>query len=254
MQEPIDFAIDSAGIARLTINRPKRANSIDAELADGLLAALDWCVTEPKVRLLVLLGAGRSFCAGVDLDWMKQSGEADEETNYADAMKLAKILHRLNTLPVPTFAAVSGPAIGFGVGLVAACDIAVAVENAVFRFSEVRFGILPAVISPYVVAAMGARACRRYFLTAEAFPAAEAARLGLIHQVCPLDELGTATAHIVTELLSGKLEAQKGAKALLEEFRLRPADQSLMEETARRLAEIRRTPEAQKTLAELFKH
>ncbi len=254
MQEPIDFAIDSAGIARLTINRPKRANSIDSELADGLLAALDWCASEPKVRLLVLLGAGRSFCAGIDLKWMRQSGEAEFETNYADALKLTKILHRLYTLPVPTFAAVSGPAIGFGVGLVAACDIAVAVENAVFRFSEVRFGIMPSVVSPYVVASMGARACRRYFQTAEPFPAVEAARLGLVHEVCPMDELGAATARIVTELLAGKLEAQKGAKALIDEFRLRPIDQALMDETARRLAEIRRTPEALKTLAELFDH
>jgi methylglutaconyl-CoA hydratase len=253
MQEPLDFAIDAAGIARLTINRPKRANSVDAELADGLLSALDWCVTEPKVRLLVLLGAGRSFCAGVDLKWMKQSGEADDETNFADAMKLAKILHRLYTLPVPTVAAVSGPAIGLGVGLVAACDIAIAVETAVFRFSEVKLGIVPAVISPYVLAAMGPRASRRYFLTGEPFPAAEAARWGLVHQACAMDDLGTATAHIVTELLTGKAEAQKGAKALIEEYRSRHIDQSLMEDTAHRLAEIRRTPEAQKTLAELFK-
>jgi methylglutaconyl-CoA hydratase len=254
MQEPLDFVIDSAGIARLTINRPKRANSVDAELADGLLAALDWCVTEPKVRLLVLLGAGRSFCAGVDLKWMLASGEGDDETNYADALKLAKILNRLSTLPVPTVAAVSGPAIGFGVGLVAACDIALAVENAVFRFSEVKLGVLPAVVSPYVLAAMGPRGARRYFLTGEPFPAAEAARWGLVHQVCPMDGLGSATAQIVTELLTGQLAAQKGAKALIEEYRLRPIGQPLMEETARRLADIRRTPETQKTLAELFKH
>ncbi len=253
MQEPIDFAIDTAGIARLTINRPKRANSVDQELADALLAALDRCVTEPKVRLLVLLGAGRSFCAGIDLKWMQQSGAADEEANYADADKPEKILHRLNTLPVPTVAAVSGPAIGFGVGLVAACDIAIAVETAVFRFSEVKLGIIPAVISPYVLAAMGARGARRYFLTGEPFPASEAARWGLVHQVCPLDELGTSTAQIVTELLSGKAGAQQGAKALIEAYRSRAVDETLMRETARRLAEIRRTPEAQNTLAELLK-
>ncbi|HYM17652.1 MAG TPA: enoyl-CoA hydratase-related protein [Micropepsaceae bacterium] len=252
MQEPLDFAIDAAGIARLTINRPKRANSVDAELADALLSALDWCVTEPKIRLLVLLGAGRVFCAGIDLKWMRASGEGDDETNVTDAMKIVNILHRLNTLPVPTVAAVSGPAIGFGVGLVAACDIAIAVENAVFRFSEVKLGIIPAVISPYVLAAMGSRGARRYFLTGEPFPAAEAARWGLVHQVCALDALGNATAQIVTELLSAKAHAQKGAKVLIEDYRSRPIDQSLMEETARRLADMRRSPETQQTLAELF--
>jgi len=253
MHEPLDFAIDSAGIGRITLNRPKRANSIDPELADALMAALDHCAAEPKLRVLVLLGVGRTFCAGIDLNWMKEGGSASYDDNYADALKLARILYRLHTLPVPTIAAVSGHAIGFGVGLIAACDVAVAVDTAVLRFSEVRLGIIPAVISPYVVAAMGIRACQRYFLSGESFPAADAVRLGLIHQLCKLDELGVATAQIVAELLAGKREAQKAAKLLLDDARPVRLDETVLEGTARRLAEIRRTPEAQAALAEFLK-
>jgi len=253
MHEPLDFAIDSAGIGRITLNRPKRANSIDPELADALMAALDHCAAEPKLRVLVLLGVGRTFCAGIDLNWMKEGGSASYDDNYADALKLARILYRLHTLPVPTIAAVSGHAIGFGVGLIAACDVAVAVDTAVLRFSEVRLGIIPAVISPYAVAAMGIRACQRYFLSGESFPAADAVRLGLIHQLCKLDELGVATAQIVAELLAGKREAQKAAKLLLDDARPVRLDETVLEDTARRLAEIRRTPEAQAALAEFLK-
>jgi methylglutaconyl-CoA hydratase len=154
---------------------------------------------------------------------------------------------------VPTIAAVSGHAIGFGVGLIAACDVAVAVDTAVLRFSEVRLGSIPAVISPYVVTAMGIRACQRYFLSGESFPAADAVRLGLIHQLCKLDELGVATAQIVAELLAGKREAQKAAKLLLDDARALRLDETVLEDTARRLAEIRRTPEAQAALAEFLK-
>lgn len=253
MHEPLDFAIDAAGIGRITLNRPKRANSVDPELADALMAALDHCRTEAKLRVLVLLGVGRTFCAGIDLNWMKEGGSASYDDNYADALKLARILYRLHTLPVPTIAAVSGHAIGFGVGLIAACDVAVAVDTAVLRFSEVRLGIIPAVISPYVVAAMGIRACQRYFLSGESFPAADAVRLGLIHQLCKLDELGVATAQIVAELLAGKRAAQKAAKLLLDDARPIRLDETVLEDTARRLAEIRSTPEAQAALADFLK-
>jgi methylglutaconyl-CoA hydratase len=252
MHEPLDYAIDAAGIARITLNRPKRANSIDPELADGLMAALDHLAAEPKARVLVLLGNGRSFCSGIDLTWMKEGGTASYEQNYADALKLAKILHRLHTLPVPTLAAVAGHTIGFGVGLVAACDVAVAAETAVFRFSEVRLGIIPAVISPYVVAAMGVRASRRYFLNGESFPAAEAGRLGLLHGVCKLEDFGTITAQMVAELLAGKKHAQTAIKSLLDDLGSPRIDEALIKDTARRLAQIRATPEAQAALADFL--
>ena len=252
MQEPLDYAIDAAGIARITLNRPSRANSVDPSLADALMASFEHLAAEPKARVLVLLGNGRSFCSGIDLNWMKQGGSASRDENYADALKLAKILHRLHTLPIPTIAAVSGHAIGFGVGLVAACDVAVGADTAVFRFSEVRLGISPAVISPYIVAAIGTRNARRYFLNGESFPAAEAVRIGLLHGSCKLEDFGAVTAQMVAELLAGKKHAQTAIKSLLE-FQARPRiDEALIEDTARRLAEVRATPEAQAALADFL--
>jgi methylglutaconyl-CoA hydratase len=252
MQEPLDYAIDAAGIARITINRPSRANSFDRELADALMAAFEHLAAEPKARVLVLLGNGRSFCSGIDLNWMKQGGSASRDENYADAMKLARILHRLYTLPMPTLAAVSGHAIGFGAGLVAACDMAIAADTAVFRFSEVRLGIIPAVISPYVLNAIGPRAARRYFLNGESFPASEAVRIGLLHGSCTLEDFGGVTAQMVAELLAGKKHAQTAIKSLLDAMARPRIDESVIEDTVRRLADIRATPEAQAALADFL--
>lgn len=249
MNEPLDVAMDTAGIARVTINRPKSANAIDPPLAASLLEAFEWLANDPKLRVLVLLGNGRTFCAGLDLKVMTQTITSSFESNYEDALKLAKLLHRLHTMPVPTLAVVPGAAIGLGVGLVAACDVVLASDLATFRFSEVRLGIIPAIISPYVIAAMGARACQRYFLTGEGFDAVEAHRLGLVHLLSSLDEIGTKAAQIVAELLAGKREAQRAAKMLIDDVRLAAPNEALIAETARRLAEIRRTPEAQSTLA-----
>jgi len=252
MQEPLDYAIDAAGIARITINRPSRANSIDRELADALMAVFEHLAAEPRARVLVLLGNGRSFCSGIDINWMKQGGSASRDENYADALKLARILHRLYTLPIPTLAAVSGHAIGFGAGLVAACDVAVAADTAVFRFSEVRLGIIPAVISPYVLNAMGTRAARRYFLNGESFPAAEAVRIGLVHGSCALEEFGGVTAQMVAELLAGKKHAQTAIKSLLDAMARPRIDESVIEDTARQLTDLRATPEAQAALTEFL--
>ena len=253
MNEPFDVAMDRAGIAQVTINRPKRANAINPALAASLLEAFDWLAKDPKLRVLMLLGNGRTFCAGLDLKAMTDTASASFEANYHDALVLTKLLHRLNTMPVPTVAVVPGAAIGLGVGLVACCDVVLASELATFRFSEVRLGIIPAVISPYVIPAIGARACRRYFLSGESFDAAEAMRLGLVHAVSNLDELGAKAEQLASELHAGKREAQWAAKTLIEDVRLAPLTPALTEETARRLAEIRRTPEAQVALAEFLK-
>ena len=254
MKEPLDLAMDTAGIARVTLNRPKSANAIDPALADSLMQALEWLANERKTRVVVLLGNGRTFCAGLDLKAMKAVVGASFEENYADALKLAQLLHRLHTMPVPTLAVIPGAAIGLGVGLAAACDVVLASDKATFRFSEVRLGIIPAIISPYVIAAMGARACQRYFLSAEAFDAAEAHRLGLVHAVSDLENIGQSAAQIVGELLAGKREAQRAAKTLIEEMRFAAPTTAVIEETARRLAEIRRTPEAQTALTEFLDH
>ena len=253
MKEPLDVTMDTAGIAQVTINRPSRANAIDPALAQSLLEAFEWLANDPKLRVLVLLGNGRTFCAGLDLKAMRDTASAPFEKNYQDALVLAKLLHRLNTMPVPTLAVVPGAAIGLGVGFVAACDVVLASELASFRFSEVRLGIIPAVISPYVIAAMGPRACRRYFLLAESFDATEALRLGLVHAVANLDDLGARAAQLAAELHAGKREAQRAAKSLIEDVRIAPLNEDLIRETARRLAEIRSGKEAQDALAEFLK-
>ena len=254
MQEPLDIAIDEAGVARLTMNRLKRGNSCDPDMAEALEKALDSLAANAFLRAVVLTGSGRTFSGGVDLAWMRAAGSASYESNYQDALKLAKILHRLHTLPVPTIAAVNGRVIGMGVGFVAACDIAIAADAASFRFSEVRFGILPAVISPYVVPALGLRACQRYMLTAEPFGVAEAMRFGLVHQMCGYDELPAVTSQMLTELLAGKKGAQAAVKSLLEHARRPKIDEALIADTARRLTELRQTPEAQAALAEYLNH
>ena len=254
MQEPLDIEIAANGVLRLTLNRPKRGNSFDSDLTDALATALDRCAADETLRAVVLTGSGRVFSGGVDLSWMKAAGGASYEENYRDALKLAKILYRLHTLPVPTVAEVNGRVIGMGVGLVAACDIAIAADTAAFRFSEVRFGILPAVISPYAISAMGMRACQRYMLSAETFGAPEALRLGLVHEVCTFDELPAAITRMTAELLAGKPGALRAVKSLLEAQRSPKIDDALIADTARRLTELRRTPEAQAALAEYLNH
>ncbi len=249
MQEPLHIEKAESGIARLVLNRAKRGNSLDAALADALAAALEELSQDKSLRALVLTGNGRNFCGGVDLAWMKESGGASYDENFRDALKLAKILHRLHTLSVPTSAAVNGPVIGMGVGFVAACDIAIAADTATFRFSEVRLGILPAVISPYAISAMGMRACQRYMLSAETFDAAEARRLNLVQEVVPAAELTYATNRMTAELTSGKPLALAAVKTLLSRQRVPQLDDALIEDTARRLTEQRRSPEAQAALA-----
>ena len=253
MQEPLDLAIDSTGIARLTLNRPKRANSLDAGLTDALVEAIRRCGDDAAIRAVVVQATGRAFCAGIDIARMKEAGSASYESNYQDALKLATMLRALRTLPVPVVAMVQGPAIGLGVGLVAACDIAVAADVASFRLTEVRLGILPAVISPHLIDAIGERACRRYFLSAEAFSAADALRLGLLHEVCPPEGLEATVSRIVSELLTGKPGAQKAAKALIEAQRSPALDEALIADTARRLTDIRGGREAQDALAEFLR-
>src|SRR5258707_4616592 len=161
MNEPLDVAMDTAGIARVTINRPKSANAIDPPLAASLLEALEWLANDPKLRVLVLLGNGRTFCAGLDLKAMMATMAGSFEANYEDALTLAKLLHRLHTMPVPTLAVVPRAAIGLRVGLVAACDVVLASDLAAFRFSEGPLRVISGLLSPHVLSPLGAPALPR---------------------------------------------------------------------------------------------
>jgi methylglutaconyl-CoA hydratase len=202
-------------VARVTLMRPAVHNAFDEQLIDQLTGTLGQLGEDPRTRIVVLTGAGKSFSAGADLEWMRRTSEYDASANRADARRLELLLHTLDELPKPTVALVNGPAMGGGVGLVAACDLAIAAEGAFFALSEVRLGLIPAVISPFVVRAIGARACRRYFLTAERFDAATARALGLVHEIAPAAQIEAALEKLIEHLLAGAPEAQAGAKRLL---------------------------------------
>ena len=217
-------------VARVTLNRPQLHNAFDEALIAALANAFQALYEDDTVRAVVLAGAGKSFSAGADLNWMQRAAGYDEERNRADARALELMLRTIDDCPKPVVAMVQGAAIGGGVGLVAACDIAVAGEAAQFATSEVRLGIVPAVIAPFVVRAIGAREARRWFLTAERFGAAEARRIGLVHEVVPADQLEARVAAMVGELLKGGPEALASAKQLVRLVEMMPQGGSIRAE------------------------
>jgi methylglutaconyl-CoA hydratase len=235
--------IDARGIARVTLDRPAVHNAFDDALIAELTQAFRSLDGDDRVRVVVLAGAGKSFSAGGDLNWMKRMAGYGMAENLRDAEGLGALMVTLDRLAKPTVALVQGAAYGGGVGLVACCDIAIAAASAKFCLSEVKLGLIPAVISPYVVRAMGARAARRYFLTAEVFDAETARRLGLVHEVAPADGLEAAAAPIVDALVQAGPRAQAAAKALIARVAGAPIDDALIADTARRIAEIRATDE-----------
>jgi methylglutaconyl-CoA hydratase len=239
----IQVSTDSRGIATLTLNRPERRNAFDDALIGELTAAFRAIAADREVRALVLTGAGSAFSAGGDLNWMRRMAGYGEAENYADAMALATMLRTLDELPKPTIARVNGAAFAGGVGLICCCDMAVAADSAVFSISEVRLGLVPSTIGPYVVAAIGARAARRYFLTGETFAVADAVRIGLVHEAVAAAELDGAVERIVAALLAGGARAQGRAKRLIAELANRAVDDAVMALTARTIAEARASEE-----------
>jgi methylglutaconyl-CoA hydratase len=229
-------------VARLTLDRPERHNAFDDTLIAALESALRALAANDAVRVVLLAAEGKSFSAGADLNWMRRMAGYSDAENLADAERLAALLRGLDRLAKPTVALVQGAAIGGGVGLVAACDIAIASEAALFALSEVRLGLIPSVISPYVVSAIGARASRRYMLTAERFDAAEALRLGLVHQVVAADALEDANQAVVRHLLAGGPAAIAESKALIRDVD-RPLSDAVVADTAARIARLRASPE-----------
>jgi methylglutaconyl-CoA hydratase len=248
MSEKILSQVDADGTATVTLNRPDLHNAFDPAMVDALTATLTQLESNPAVRAVVITGAGRTFCAGADIEQMKKSARFSREQNLENARATAMMLHVLHTLEKPTIACVRGAARGGGVGLVAACDIAVAERSATFRLSEVKLGIIPAMISPYVIAAMGRRHAHRYMLSGEEFDAAEARRIGLVHEICDEPELTAVVGRMLAHLRSSGPAAVVAIKKLIPEVAGRPIDESLVETTAQRIAEIRTTAEAQEGL------
>ena len=242
------LTVDDA-VATVVLNRPDVRNAFNATLIAELTALLRALDADPAVRAVVLAGAGTSFCAGADLNWMQQMAAFSPRQNRADAGALTAMLATLDALSKPTIARVHGAAFGGGAGLVACCDIALGTPDATFAFSEARLGLIPAAISPYVVAAIGARAARRYFLTAERFSAADAYRLGLLHELTPAQELDARIGALLGALLAAGPRAQAEGKLLLRAIANRPVDARIVADTARRIARVRASPEGREGVA-----
>jgi len=238
------------GVATVWMNRPDKHNAFNETLIAELDAAFTQLDADNTVRVVVLAGRGKSFSAGADLNWMKAQGEASEAANVADARKLADMLARLATLTKPTIARVHGAALGGGMGLASACDICVASSRAVFATSEVKFGLTPATISPYVLRAIGPRQAHRYFLTAERIDAARALALGLVHELVEDEAALDATlAELVAAILLGGPASQAAAKDLIRAVAHQPVTEAILDDTARRIAALRATPEAKEGLS-----
>lgn len=241
--------VREAGVATIWMNRPDVHNAFNAQLIADLTTACIELDADATVRAVVLAGRGKSFSAGADLNWMKAAGEASEAENFADAMKLAGMLRTLAEMNKPTIARVHGAALGGGMGLASACDICIAGDRAVFATSEVKFGIIPSAISPYVIRAIGERQAYRYFQTAERINAARAAELGLAHEAVAGEELDAKVKEVVDALLQGGPKSQAAAKDLIRAVANRPVSDAVVEDTARRIASLRATPEAKEGLA-----
>ena len=235
-------------VATVWLNRAELHNAFNTQVIEELTNCFTALNTRNDVRVVILAGRGKSFSAGADLNWMKQAGQASKQDNEADALKLAKMLQSLATLKQPTIARVHGIAFGGGMGLASACDICVASVDAKFATSEVRLGLAPSTISPYVIRAIGARQASRYFLTAERISANQAQNIGLVHEVISAEDLDAKVDEIVQVLLLGGPEAQASSKQLIQLVDQQELNEALLLETAQHIAHVRQGAEAKNGL------
>ena len=236
-------------VATIWMNRPDLHNAFDETLIAELTPACVALDDDADVRVVVLAGRGKSFSAGADLNWMKRAANNGIDDNLSDARALARMLRTLAEMKKPTIARVQGAALGGGMGLASACDVAVASTKAVFATSEVKFGIIPSAISPYVLRAIGARQATRYFQSAERIDAARAREIGLVHETAEPDQLDAKVQEIVAALLQGGPCAQAAAKDLIRAVDGQQVNDTLVEETAHRIAHLRATPEAREGIS-----
>lgn len=237
------------GVARIVLDRPELNNALNPQLIDELSAALDATAGDASIATVVLSGEGKSLCAGADINRMREAAAFSRDDNIRDALPLSNMLAALDRLPQTTIGRVHGPIYGGGVGVVAACDIAIASEEATFCLSEVRLGIVPGMISPYVVRAIGERTARRYFQTAEVFDAHEARRIGLVHEVVAADALDERIAKLLKQLRSAAPGARAVAKKLAGDIAGRTIDDALIRETSELIADVRARSEAREGLS-----
>ena len=247
--EPVRLDMTAEGTAVVTLDRPDRKNAFDEFMIHALSDCFETLRVADHVRMVVIKGAGTTFCAGADLAWMQRQARRDQDENEQDALALAEMLHRLHTLPQVTVALAQGGAFGGGAGLIAACDYAIAVQGARFCFSEVRLGLTPATISPYVIDAIGARQARALFATAMPFDAARALQIGLIHEIADdLNDLAKREERLADLVFAAAPGAVRDSKLLVDDVAGRRIDATLLKDTARRIAVRRASSEGQEGL------
>lgn len=239
----------NGGVATITLNRPDLHNAFNEIVIGELTRYFEKAGEDKSVRVAVLRGNGKSFSAGGDLHWMRRMADYTYQQNVNDAMRLGTLLKTMNTLGKPTIALVQGNAFGGGVGLTACCDIAIAEEGAQFCLSEVRIGLIPSIIAPYVMAAIGSRQARRYFMTAERFDARVAEKIGLVHEVCAKGALDQALEQLVTAIMDGAPQAQARGKKLILGIAARPVDDAMIQHTVEQIAEARASDEGKEGLS-----
>ncbi|WP_095110002.1 gamma-carboxygeranoyl-CoA hydratase [Pseudomonas sp. Irchel 3E20] len=244
----LQLSRDPRGFATLWLNREQKKNAFNAEMIRELILALDQVQTDPSLRFLLLRGRGKHFSAGADLAWMQQSAELDYNTNLDDARELAELMYNLAKLKIPTLAVVQGAAFGGALGLISCCDMAIGADDAQFCLSEVRIGLAPAVISPFVVQAIGERAARRYALTAERFDGQRAREIGLLSDSYPATELEQRVEQWVANLLLNSPAAMRASKDLLREVGSGVSTPALRRYCENAIARIRVSPEGQEGL------
>ena len=240
--------IDDFGNATVMLNRPEVHNAFDADMVRALTATLADIAADDAIRAVVIAGTGKSFCAGADIAHMRQSAKFTKSQNHKAAGDSARMFHALYTLNKPTIAAVHGAVRGGGCGIIAACDIAIASRTATFRLSEVKIGVIPAMISPYVIGAIGERQARRYMLSGEEFDCAEAWRIGLVHDLVEEQDLATRVGEMLGQLYSSGPKAVRAIKQLIPQSAHSPIAAGIINATAKIIAELRATPEAQEGL------
>jgi methylglutaconyl-CoA hydratase len=240
------------GVAIIWMNRPEVRNAMNGQMISELNDAVQSAIEDDQVRVILLAGRGKAFCAGGDLNWMKTAREMSPSEAIADSIRLAQLLQKLYDSPKPTVARVHGSAFAGGMGLVAACDIAIASAETKFCLSEVKLGLIPAMISPYVIKAMGERQARRYFLSAEVFDAAQAYRIGFIQELCSDLELDAQTNLILGHLLQGAPNALSESKRLIKDVVGQEINAQLAQETATRIAKVRASSDAQEGITAFF--
>jgi methylglutaconyl-CoA hydratase len=243
VSQAADLLVDKRGVATITLNRPEVHNAFDDALIAHLLQLMAMAREDPAVRVLLLASTGKSFSAGADLAWMRRMADASPEENRRDALQLAALMEALNRFPAPTVVKIQGAVMGGGVGLVACCDIAIAAEQATFALSEVKLGLAPAVISPYVVAKIGVSQARRYFVSAERFSAIRAAAIDLVHEVVLATELDARTEQVIATLLANGPQAMRCAKELVHVATPLPCTPAVRDYTSTMIADLRASAE-----------